>query len=113
VITATFVGYVVRGVWGAVIGTASIFLPSFLLVISVAPVFLRLNSFPLFRKGIAGVLCSFVGLLASAAIRLGTSLTWDVPRIALAVAAFVALLFRVNLLWIVLGVVVLSLIFRF
>jgi chromate transporter len=113
VITATFVGYVVRGVWGAVIGTASIFLPSFLLVISVAPVFLRLNSFSLFRKGIAGVLCSFVGLLASAAIRLGTSLTWDVPRIALAVAAVVALLLRVNLLWIVLGVAVLSLIFRF
>jgi chromate transporter len=113
VITATFVGYVVRGVWGAVIGTASIFLPSFLLVISIAPVFLRLSSFPLFRKGIAGVLCSFVGLLASAAIRLGTSLTWDLPRIALAVAALVALLFRVNLLWIVLGVVVLSLIFRF
>jgi chromate transporter len=113
VITATFVGYIVRGVWGALIGTASIFLPSFLLVISAAPVFHRLNSFPLFRKGIAGVLCSFVGLLASAAIRLGTSLTWDLPRIALAVAALAALLFRVNLLWIVLGVVVLSLIFRF
>ena len=113
VITATFVGYVVRGVWGALIATASIFLPSFLLVISVAPVFLRLNSFSLFRKGIAGVLCSFVGLLASAALRLGTSLTWDVPRIVLAAAAFAALMFRVNLLWIVLGVVILSLVFRF
>jgi len=113
VMTATFVGYVVRGISGAFIATVSIFLPSFLLVITVAPFFQQLNSFHLFRKGVGGILCSFVGLLASTAVRLAISLRWDIPLVALAVAAFAALVLRINLLWIVLGVTVLSLIFSF
>jgi chromate transporter len=112
VITATFVGYAVHGLGGALVATASIFLPSFLLVVSVAPFFLQLNSLPTFRKGINGVLCSFVGLLASTSVKLGMALTWDLPRIAVAIAALAALLLRVNLLWIVLGVTFLSLVFR-
>ena len=50
VITATFVGYAVYGFGGALVATASIFLPSFLLVVSVAPFFHRLNSFPEARQ---------------------------------------------------------------
>ena len=113
VITATFIGYVVRGVWGAIVATASIFLPSFILLVSAAPVFSRLNSFPLFRKGIAGVLCSFVGLLLSVSIKLGLAVAWDIPRVALALAAFVALMFRINLLWVVLGGIGIAVLFRF
>ena len=113
VMTATFVGYMVRGILGALVATVSIFLPSFLLVITVAPSFQLLNSFHLFRKGVGGILCSFVGLLASTAVRLAISLRWDIPLVALAVAAFAALVLRINLLWIVLGVTVLTLIFSF
>jgi chromate transporter len=112
VITATFVGHAVQGISGALVATASIFLPSFLLVISVAPFFLRLNSFPLFRKGVGGVLCSFVGLLASTSVRLGLEVTWDLPRIAIAVAAFAALMLRVNLVWVVLGAALVALVLR-
>ncbi|MGA2762679.1 MAG: chromate efflux transporter [Spirochaetia bacterium] len=112
VITATFVGYAVQAIPGAFVATASIFLPSFFLVISVAPFFLRLNSFPLFRMGIAGILCSFVGLLASTSAKLGLAVTWDLPRIAIAAAAFAALMLKVNLLWVVLGATLLALILR-
>jgi chromate transporter len=38
VITATFVGYLVAGFWGSLISTVGIFLPSFLLVLIVAPI---------------------------------------------------------------------------
>jgi chromate transporter len=112
VITATFVGYAVQGFWGALVATASIFLPSFLLVVSVAPFFHRLNSFPLFRKGIGGVLCSFVGLLAITSLKFALTVTWDIPRIAIGVAAFAALMFRVNLVWVVLGAAIAALVLK-
>ena len=112
VITATFVGYAIHGFSGALVATPSIFLPSFLLVVLVALFFHRFNSLPTFRKGISGVLCSFVGLLASTSVKFGMALTWDLPRIAVAIVALVALILRVNLLWIVLGVTVFSLVFR-
>jgi len=41
VITATFVGYIVAGFWGSLVSTIGIFLPSFLLVLIVAPVLMR------------------------------------------------------------------------
>jgi chromate transporter len=41
VITATFVGYLVAGFWGSLVSTVGIFLPSFLLVLIVAPVLAR------------------------------------------------------------------------
>ena len=37
VITATFVGYLVAGFWGSLVSTIGIFLPSFLLILIVAP----------------------------------------------------------------------------
>ena len=41
VITATFVGYLVAGFWGSLVSTIGIFLPSFLLILIVAPILLR------------------------------------------------------------------------
>jgi chromate transporter len=113
VITATFVGVITHGILGGLIGTASIFLPSFLMLIITAPFFSRLNSFPLFRKGVSGVLCSFVGLLGITSVKLGLAVSWDIPRAALAAAAFIALMFRVSLLWVVLAGILVAVIFRF
>jgi chromate transporter len=101
VITSTFVGYVLSGPLGAVIATLSIFLPSFVMVISTAPFFARLNGFPLFRRAIDGILCSFVGLLVCTAVRLGLAVPWTIPYGIMATAALAALLLRVDLIWVV------------
>ena len=103
VITATFVGYLVYGLPGALIATVAIFLPSFLMLIGVAPWFDRVRSSPWFTRAIGGILCSFVGLLLTVTIRFALNVHWDWPHLALAAAAFAALVFKVDILWVVLG----------
>ena len=112
VITSTFAGYMVRGPLGAVIATLSIFLPSFVMVIAIAPFFARLNGFPLFRKAVGGILCSFVGLLAITAVRMGLAIPWTIPHLILSAAAFAALMLRVDLTWVIIAGAALSALFR-
>lgn len=103
VITATFVGYLLQGPIGGIVATVSVFLPSFVLVVGTAPYFDRLRQSPHFHKVIGGVLCSFVGLLLTVAFRFALNVPWDLPRAALAATAFVAMLWRVDILWVVLA----------
>jgi chromate transporter len=102
VITATFIGYLLYGPVGGVIATISVFLPSFLIVVGIAPYFDKLRTSLYFNKAIGGILCSFVGLLLSVTIRFALNIPWDFPRIILTGAAFVALLSKVDILWVVL-----------
>jgi len=108
VITATFVGYLLRGPAGAVIATVSVFLPSFLLVVAVTPHFNKLRASPLFNKIIAGALCSFVGLLLNVTLHFAIQIDWDVAHVVLAVAAFVALRLKLDILWVVLAGTIVS-----
>ena len=102
VITATFVGYLLFGLLGAVIATMSVFLPSFLMVIGVTPYFDGLRKSIYFTRSIGAVLCSFVGLLLAVTLRFASNIAWDIPRALLATGAFVALLLKVEIIWIVL-----------
>jgi chromate transporter len=109
VITATFVGYIVEGVPGAVVATASVFFPSFVLVALVAPYFDRLQRLARFRGATRGALLSFVGLLVAVTVRFTLATSWTAETAIVAVAALVALRARVDVLWIVLGAALLSL----
>jgi chromate transporter len=102
VITATFVGYLLKGPLGGLIATIAMFLPSFLILIGIAPWFDRLRRSPHFMRAIGGILCSFVGLLLTVTVNFGLNVHWDLLHILLAAAAFVALLLNVDLLWVVL-----------
>jgi chromate transporter len=110
VITSTFIGYLLKGPLGGLIATISIFLPSFMIVVGIVPYFDRLRSSPYFKKVITGILCSFVGLLLTVTIRFALNIPWDVPRILLSGAAFIALILKVDILWVVLLGTVISLI---
>jgi len=103
VITATFVGYQVAGLTGAVVGTVSIFTPSFLMVLAMVPYFDRLQRSLFFRRALRGVLVSFVGLLAAVAVNFALAVSWSIPAAILAVAALVALRLKVDILWVVLA----------
>jgi chromate transporter len=101
VITATFIGYLLGGPFGGVVATISIFLPSFMVVVGISPYFDRLRASPAFNKVIGGVLCSFVGLLLTVTIRFALNVHWDLSHLLLASSALVALLLKVDILWVV------------
>jgi chromate transporter len=109
VITSTFVGYIVGGLLGGVAATLGIFLPSFLMVVGLSPYFDRLRASPYFNKIIGGVLCSFVGLLVTVTIRFAFNIQWDLPHTLLASGALVALLLKVDILWVVFAGTLISL----
>jgi chromate transporter len=48
------------------------------------------------------VLCAFVGLPVTVTMRFAWNIPWDVPRIMLAGVAWIALLRKVDILWVVL-----------
>ena len=110
VITATFVGYLLKGPLGGLLATVCVFLPFFMIVVGIVPYFDRLRSSPYFKKIISGILCSFVGLLLTVTIRFALDIPWDVPRVLLSGAAFIALILKVDILWVVLTGTVISLI---
>jgi chromate transporter len=102
VITATFVGYQVAGLAGALAGTVAVFSPSFLMVLITVPYFDRLQHSVLFRRALRGILASFVGLLLAVTIQFAMAVSWTIPSIFLALAAFAALWFKIDILWVVL-----------
>jgi chromate transporter len=101
IITATFVGYLVYGIPGALVATIAIFTPSFFMLITVAPFFDRLKNSVYFMKAIDGIFASFVGLLLFVCIKFAITVPWDILRILLGLAALTALLRKVDILYIV------------
>jgi chromate transporter len=71
VITATFVGYLVAGFWGAVVATIGIFLPSFLLILIVAPILMRFRANPNVQGFIKGAYAAAIGTILGASVLLG------------------------------------------
>lgn len=101
VITATFIGYLLHGVAGALVATIGVFLPSFLILVTVVPFFDRIRSARHFDQVLTGILCSFVGLLSTVTVRFASNIPWEWPRFLITLAAFVALVRKVDILWVV------------
>jgi chromate transporter len=71
VITATFVGYLVAGFWGSLVSTVGIFLPSFLLILIVAPILVRHRANPNVEGFVKGAYAAAIGTILGACILLG------------------------------------------
>lgn len=102
--TATFIGYVLGGVPGALIATAGIFLPAFFFVAISGPLVPRLRQLAIAGAFLDGVIAASLALMAVVTWRLGRDAVIDIPTALLAIASAVLLIrFRLNSLWLVLG----------
>lgn len=104
--TAAFIGYLLRGPWGAAAATAGIFLPSFLLVALLSRILSWVRSAPVMRGFLDGLNASSLGVMAA----VGVNLTWAArgsgARLGIAAAAVgVSVLARGRLspTWLILG----------
>ena len=102
--TATFIGFLLAGVPGAVIATVAIFLPSFVFVAAIHPQVERLRASGVTAPILDAVNASAVGLMTVVMVFLGRSAVVDVPTILAALAALAVLIFtKVNSLWLILA----------
>jgi chromate transporter len=93
VITATFVGYLVAGFWGSLVSTVGIFLPSFLLVLIVAPILARHRDNANVQGFVKGAYAAAIGTILGACILLGKIAIGDWLTAAIGVVSL-AVLFR-------------------
>jgi len=100
VITATFVGYLVAarlggslldGFWGSLVSTVGIFLPSFLLVLIVAPILIRYRQNPNVQGFIKGAYAAAIGTILGACVLLGKIAIGDWLTALVALASLVVL----------------------
>jgi chromate transporter len=91
VITATFVGYLVAGFWGALVATIGIFLPSFLLVLIVAPVLVRYRTNLNVQGFIKGAYAAAIGTILGACVLLGRIAIGDWLTALIALVSLVVL----------------------
>jgi chromate transporter len=102
--TATFIGYLLGGVPGAILATMGIFLPSFLFVAVSYPVFNRIRSWKGTSAFLDGVNTAALGLMAGVTWQLAGASLVDPLTLALAGgAALILFRFKINPTWLILA----------
>jgi len=102
--TATFIGYLLAGLPGALIATVGIFLPSFILVAVSTPFILRLRRSAVTGAFLDGVIVASLALMVVVTWHFGRDAVIDIPTAFLTLGSAVLLVrFRLNSLWLVLG----------
>jgi chromate transporter len=102
--TATFVGYLVGGVKGALLATVAIFLPSFILIAISGPLVPLLRRSRMAGAFLDGVNVAAVALMAAVTAQLGRAALVDGFTIAIALASLLILVrFRINSVWLICG----------
>jgi chromate transporter len=107
---ATFLGYVLGGIPGALLATLGMFLPSFLIVILTYPLIPRMRESRFFSAFLDGVNAGSLGLMAVVAWQLARAAFVDIPALILGlISLFLVAFKRVNSTWIIFGAVLIGL----
>ncbi len=102
--TATFIGYVLAGIPGAIVATIGIFLPSFCFVALLTRVVPYLRRASWSAAFLDGVNVTALGLMAGVTWQLGRSAIIDIPTFLLALTSAALLFtFKINSAWLVLA----------
>jgi chromate transporter len=100
--TATFVGYQVAGLAGAVVATVAIFAPALVFVALLSRIVPLIRRSPWAGGALDGVNAASLGMMAAAVVRLADTALVDPLTVIVAVVALAVLLVRrPNSVWLV------------
>ncbi len=92
VITVAFIGYLVRGPWGASLAALGVFLPVYLFVVIPSGWFKRHAADPRLNAFITGVTAAATGAIAGACVLLARRAVMDVPTALIALVTLIILI---------------------
>lgn len=102
--TATFIGYILAGVPGALLATLGIFLPSFVFVAVSNPLIPRIRNSTWVSGFLDGVNAASLGLMAAVTWQLGRASLTDLITVLTALIALGLLVrFKINSTWLIAG----------
>ena len=102
--TATFIGYVIAGIPGAIVATIAIFLPSFVFVPVISIFLSKIKNSAIASDFLAGVIVASLALMASVTWTLAMSSVIDWLTALLAMLSCIAIFkYRVNTTWLIFG----------
>ncbi len=104
VISATFIGYKVSGVLGAIVATVSVILPSFVMICLATEAIKRFRHNKTLSGFFRGARIAVIGMILDVGIRMGRSSLIDVKTLVIAgVSILVLFKYKLNPIWILLG----------
>ncbi|MFZ4438968.1 MAG: chromate efflux transporter [Syntrophales bacterium] len=109
-ITATFIGYKVKGIIGALIATIGIFTPSLTAIMLLSRAHAKVKNLKIVKVVIRGFLSGFIGLLLFVVLQFGVQslVNWQTWAV-FAVSAVYLLVWKKDVVWLILGTIGVSL----
>lgn len=102
--TATFIGFLVAGLPGAILATIAIFLPSFVFVAITNPIIPRLRRSLWLAALLDGIVAASLGLMAAVTVDLAQRSIIDIPTALIAIiAAGLLIRYKVKSTWLIIG----------
>lgn len=109
--TATFIGYLLFDIQGALVATIGIFLPSFLLVLVLAPLFTKLQQSMLFSELLLGINAASLALMTYVTLQLSSGILLHWQYIGIFIFSLIGIIkYKVNSAYFISGAILLGLV---
>lgn len=103
-ITATFIGYLVAGFWGALIATVSIFTPPAVLTVLLSRFIEVIRDSKVVKAMLQGIRAAVIGMIFASAITIGNTMPLEVRTIGLFLINFgISYKYNLNPIFLILG----------
>ncbi|MBW8035970.1 MAG: chromate transporter [Planctomycetes bacterium] len=111
IISGTFIGYKACGILGAIVATASVILPSFIMICLATEMIKKFRENKILANFLRGARIAVIGMVFDAGVSIGRGSLVDTKTVLIAVASIICLFkYKLNPIWVLLGAGIVGLI---